>query len=107
MYLKYRDSIVLNHNPFILTTDDPNTTDQVCIVVLLSLCLLEVIKQGFPQIGYGMTCLRSISVGMVNAVITIYTSLFILFSSSAYSCNKTDSCFSTFQEELRCWKFGT
>lgn len=29
MYLKYRDSIVLNHNPFILTTDDPNTTDQL------------------------------------------------------------------------------
>lgn len=29
MYLKYRDSIVLNHNPFILATDDPNTTDQV------------------------------------------------------------------------------
>ncbi|XP_057297159.1 carnitine O-palmitoyltransferase 2, mitochondrial-like isoform X1 [Hydractinia symbiolongicarpus] len=29
MYLKYRDSIVLNHNPFILTTDDPNTTDQI------------------------------------------------------------------------------
>jgi len=29
MYLKYRDSIVLNHNPFMLTTDDPNTTDQV------------------------------------------------------------------------------
>ena len=29
MYLKYRDSIVLNHNPFILAADDPNTTDQV------------------------------------------------------------------------------
>lgn len=29
MYSKYRDSIVLNHNPFILTTDDPNTTDQI------------------------------------------------------------------------------
>ena len=29
MYLKYRDSIVLNHNPFILTTDDPHTDNQV------------------------------------------------------------------------------
>ncbi|XP_066913642.1 carnitine O-palmitoyltransferase 2, mitochondrial-like [Clytia hemisphaerica] len=29
MYLKYRDSIVLNHNPFILTADDPHTTDQL------------------------------------------------------------------------------
>ena len=29
MYLKYRDSIVLNHNPFILAVDDPNATDQV------------------------------------------------------------------------------
>lgn len=28
MYLKYRESIVLNHNPFILTKDDPNTDDQ-------------------------------------------------------------------------------
>jgi len=29
MYLRYRDSIVLNHNPFILTTDDPHTDDQL------------------------------------------------------------------------------
>ena len=31
MYLKYRDSIVLNHNPFVLTNDDPHTNDQVKI----------------------------------------------------------------------------
>ncbi|XP_065674271.1 carnitine O-palmitoyltransferase 2, mitochondrial isoform X2 [Hydra vulgaris] len=29
MYLKYRDSIVLNHNPFVLAVDDPSTTDQL------------------------------------------------------------------------------
>lgn len=29
MYLRDRRSVVLNHNPFILTTDDPHTTDQL------------------------------------------------------------------------------
>ena len=29
MYLAYRDSIVLNHNPFMMFKDDPENNDQV------------------------------------------------------------------------------
>jgi len=29
MYLKYRDSIMLTHNPFVLASDDPNSMDQL------------------------------------------------------------------------------
>ena len=35
MYLSDRKSVVLNYNPFIGFKEDPTTTDQVCIYIIM------------------------------------------------------------------------
>ena len=78
MYLSYRDSIVLNHNPFMMFKDDPvaENNDQVqlqCTVTFLDRVAMYVIKGLVFGTFKGLICVRELHHCLKANIITELT----------------------------------